>query len=125
MHLLVDLSVKELIFGTFARFKNTSCSIKCLEISDDQYYELRRLIRKFEKRKKVYSFNVVGLFAVALNLKVKKANSFYCAEFVKYALEQAHIVEELPEIIRPEDFNNIKESKIVYEGLLQKYAIQR
>ena len=112
-------------FGTFARFKNTTCSIKCLEITDNQYYELKRLIRKFEKRKKIYTFNVVGLFAVALNVKVQKANSFYCAEFVKYALEQSHIVQELPEIIRPDDFYNLNDSKPVYEGLLRKYAVSR
>lgn len=112
-------------FGTFARFKNTTCSIKCLEVEDKQYYDLKRLIRKFEKRKRIYTFNVVGLFAVALNVKVKRTNSFYCAEFVKYALEQSHIVEELPEIIRPDDFYNLDDSKPVYEGLLRKYALTR
>lgn len=112
-------------FGTFARFKNTRCSIECIEVTDEQYYELRRLIKNFEKKKRVYSFNVVGLFAVALNLKIQKENSFYCAEFVKYALEQSHIVEELPEIIRPDDFYNLNKSKIVYEGLLRKYALNR
>ena len=113
-------------YGTFGRFKNTRCNIKCLEVTDEQYYELKRLIKKFDKRKRIYKFNVVGLFAVALNLKVQKANSFYCAEFVKYALEQSHIIEEkLPEIIRPDDFYNLKESKPVYEGLLRKYAVSR
>ena len=112
-------------YGTFARFKNTRCSIKCLEVTDEQYYELKRLIKNFDKRKRIYKFNVVGLFAVALNLKIQKENTFYCAEFVKYALEQANIVDELPEIIRPDDFNNIEKSKFVYEGLLRKYAMSR
>ena len=112
-------------FGTFARFKNTRCSIKCLEVTDEQYYELKRLIRKFEKRKRIYTFNVVGLFAVALNVKVQKANSFYCAEFVKYALEESRIVSKLPDIIRPDDFYNLNKSKLVYEGLLRKYAMSR
>ena len=112
-------------YGTFGRFKNTRCNIKCLEVTDEQYFELKKLIKKFEKRKRVYKFNVVGLFAVALNLKIQKENSFYCAEFVKYALEQSHIVEELPEIIKPDDFYYLNKSKLVYEGLLRKYALTR
>ena len=94
-------------------------------MTNEQYYELKRLIKNFDKRKRIYKFNVVGLFAVALNLKIQKENTFYCAEFVKYALEQANIVDELPEIIRPDDFNNIEKSKFVYEGLLRKYAMSR
>ena len=117
--------MKELIFGTFARFKNTKCSIKCIEVTDEQYYELKKLIKKFEKRKKIYTFNVIGLFAVALNLKVQKENSFYCAEFVKYALEEAHIVRSLPKIIKPDDFCNLEISFPVYEGLLRKYMVSR
>ena len=112
-------------FGTFARFRNTKCSIECIEITDEQYFELKRLIKNFEKKKRIYTFNVVGLFAVALNMKIQKENSFYCAEFVKYALEESHIVEELPKIIRPDDFSNLKKSKLVYEGLLRKYAVSR
>ena len=112
-------------FGTFRRFKNTKCSIKCIEITDDQYYELKRIIKKFEKKKKIYSFNVIGLFATALNIKVQKENSFYCAEFVKYALEESHIVSALPDLIKPEDFHNLEISVPVYEGLLRKYAVTK
>ena len=112
-------------FGTFARFKNTTCNITSLEVTDDQYYELKRLIKNIEKTKQDYKFNVIGLFAVSLNLKVQKEKSFYCAEFVKYALEKPHIVEGLPKIIKPHDFYNLEGSEFVYEGLLRKYGVTR
>ena len=125
MRLLVVLFVKELIFGTFRRFKNTRCSIECIEVTDEQYYELRKIIKKFEKKKKIYSFNVIGLFAAALNLKIQKENSFYCAEFVKYALEESNIVKALPKVIKPDDFCHLDISIPVYEGLLRKYVTSK
>ena len=112
-------------FGTFGRFKNTKCSIKCLEVTDDQYYKLKSLIRKFERTKKEYKFNVIGLFTVALKLKIQKEKSFYCAEFVKYVLEETKIEKELPELIIPDHFNHLPKSKPVYEGLLRQYATSR
>ena len=33
---------------------------------------------------KLYKFNVIGLIAVALNVRIKREKYFYCAEFVKY-----------------------------------------
>ena len=107
--------------GTFGRFKNTKCRIKCLEITDEHYYKLNELINKFEKERENYKFNVIGLFAVSLNLKIQKENSFYCAEFIKHALEETNIVDKLPEIIIPDHFNNIENAKQIYEGLLREY----
>jgi len=107
--------------GTFKRFYKTKATIYSIEITDEQYQKLIKLIYKFEKRKELYKFNVIGLFAVALNIKWKKERSFYCAEFVKYALEHADIKVDLPEIIKPDDFLDIENSKQIYTGYMQKY----
>lgn len=74
-------------------------------------------------RKKLYKFNIIGLFAVSINKKVKFKNSFYCAEFVKYVLEEAGVKTNLPEIIKPEDFKNLESAKLVYNGKLNEYKL--
>ena len=107
--------------GTFKRFYKTKATIYSIEITDEQYRKLINLIAKFEKRKELYKFNVIGLFAVALNIKWKKERSFYCAEFVKYALEHADIKVDLPEIIKPDDFTYIENLEKIYTGYMQKY----
>lgn len=49
-------------------------------------------------------------------------NYFYCAEFVKYVLEKANVDLNLPDkMIRPENFKDIENKELVYEGLLNKY----
>ena len=60
---------------------------------------------------------------LADNLKVHRNNHFYCAEFVKYVLENSVGGIELPEIIKPEDFEEIKGLELIYTGVLRKYKM--
>jgi len=107
--------------GTFKRFYKTKATIYSIQITDEQYEKLIEIIHKFERKKELYSFNTIGLFAVALNKKWKKERSFYCAEFVKYALEHADIKVDLPEIVKPDDFTYIENLEKIYTGYMQKY----
>lgn len=107
--------------GTFKRFKNTTTIIYSLEITDEQYKNIEKLIEKMIEHRKKYKFNILGLFAVSVHKKVTIKNAFYCAEFVKYVVENAGIEMELPEIIKPQDFRNQKNLNVVYTGLLRNY----
>ena len=107
--------------GTFKRFKNTKAIIFRIAITEEQYQKLERLIGHFEKFKKRYRFNIIGLMSVALNIKLVRRNCFYCAEFVQYALKRAKIENSLPRVIKPLDFLNIEGMSIVYKGLLREY----
>ncbi len=107
--------------GTFKRFQKTTASIYSLEVNDEEYEKIQTTIRKFQEDEKTYKFNVIGLFAVALNLKIQKKDSFYCAEFVKYVLENAGIETNLPTIVRPDDFKNLENLKSEYKGVFREY----
>ena len=56
-----------------------------------------------------------------LNYKIKRERHFYCAEFVKYVLEQSNIC-YLPDIVKPEDFKEIDNLDVVYNGQLREYG---
>lgn len=58
---------------------------------------------------------------MAINLKFRREKSFYCAEFVKYVLEKSKINEELPDLVKPEDFKDMKGLCIEYSGILKEY----
>lgn len=107
--------------GTFKRFYKTRAKVYSLEISEEQYENIKNNINQIKNNKENYKFNIVGLLAVGFNKKIKKEYSFYCAEFVKYIFEKSKIKIELPEIVRPEDFRNIYGLQEIYEGLLSKY----
>ena len=107
--------------GTFKRFYKTTSEIYRIEVEDNKYDKLKEKIDEFKQNKEKYKFNVLGLFAIAIDKKVKKKNSFYCAEFVKYVLEEAGIDFKLPELVRPESFKNIENKETIYKGLLKEY----
>lgn len=109
--------------GTFKRFFNTKTKIYALEITEKQYEKVKETIEKIEKEN--YTFNILGLFAVGFHKKIKMKHSFYCAEFVKYVIEQAEIPVKLPDIIRPEDFKDIEGLQEIYSGFLRKYQSSR
>ena len=107
--------------GTFKRFKKTKAMIFSMMVEDEQYNKIKNKIQEMEKEKETYKFNIWGLFAVSIHKKVEEPKTFYCAEFVKYILEDSGIKVELPEIIRPENFKSIPNKKEIYKGLLRNY----
>lgn len=115
--------IKEsLTSGTYKRFKNTEASVYEIEITAKQYIEVQKFVRAMYKRRKQYKFNFIGVFFVMFNKKIKRKNALYCAEFVKGALEEGNVdVSYLPEIIKPEDFKKMKNTKLIYRGKLRKY----
>lgn len=110
-------------FGTFKRFKKTKTKIYSLEVSDEDYDTIRRIIDEFNLNKDKYRFNLIGLICVMLNYKVKRVNCYYCAEFVKYVLDNTSIKLDMPDVVKIEDFEKINGSKIVYIGRLNKYKM--
>lgn len=107
--------------GTFKRFYNTKAKVYSLEVTEEQYEKVKEKIEKMKQEK--YSFNILGLIAVGLHKKIRKEHSFYCAEFVKYVMEQAGIELSLPELVKPEDFKKIEGMKEIYSGFFRKYKI--
>lgn len=110
--------------GTLKRFSKTKARVYSLEIDDEQYEKLKYTIFCIKKLKRSYKFNILGLFAVGFKIKIRADKSFYCAEFVKYVLEEANIETKLPELIKPEDFKQIKNLELEYDGLLKFYEYQ-
>ena len=109
--------------GTFKRFKKTQALILKLEVTEDQHMQIRSEIKKFIAKRKTYRFNILGLCYVLFNKKREKENYFYCAEFVKYLLQKANVVEVLPNVIKPEDFIKIENKKTIYKGKLNEFRL--
>lgn len=111
--------------GTFKRFKYTKTKIYSLEIEEKQYFKIKQKIEYIKSERSNYKFNVIGLFAVGIHKRIKFKNSFYCAEFIKYLIENADIETNLPEMVKPEDFKKLENTKLIYEGKLKDYNIEK
>lgn len=109
--------------GTFKRFKNTRTEIYVLKGTDEQYEKASEIIRKMNKMRERYKFNIIGLFLAGFNKRLEIKDSFYCAEFVKYVLSNSDVknVKNLPLLIKPEDFKKLEGLELIYTGLLCEY----
>lgn len=109
--------------GTFKRFKNTRAEVYSIFVTDEQYEKAQKVISYFNNNKQKYRFNFIGLACVSIHKKIKRKNTFYCAEFVRHILKVSGVTEvnELPEIIRPEDFKKLNGIMLEYKGLLRRY----
>lgn len=111
--------------GTFKRFKKTTANIYSLLVTDKQYEDAKSIIKYIQENKKLHNFNVIGLFAVGFNKRLQTNNSFYCAEFVQYVINNSKIANNLPEIIKPEDFKNLENLRLIYHGKLRDYNVEK
>ncbi|MCL2382830.1 MAG: hypothetical protein FWC79_01330 [Oscillospiraceae bacterium] len=110
-------------FGTFKRFKKTKAVVFSKTVTEEQYDRIQHVIKQMEKDKEKYRFNIIGMAAVSLGKQVERENYFYCAEFVRYILSEAGVeTEELPKIVKPQDFTKLKGINSIYEGFLQEYS---
>ena len=113
---------EEINSGTFKRFKNTKAMVLSYSVTNEQYNKIKNIIYETKRNKLLFKFNVLGLFGVYFNKKREKLNYFYCAEYIKFILEQSGVGLDLPKIVRPENFKNIKGSEVIYTGLLKEYC---
>ncbi len=111
--------------GTYKRFYKTKAKIYSMQITDEQYDKLVKIINQMKEEKRKYRFNMLGLVLAAFNIKVKRKKAFYCAEFVKYVLEGIGIDTKLPEIVKPEQFKQLNGLQEIYEGLLSQYKVPK
>lgn len=112
-------------FGTFKRFKKTQVSVLEIRVSNEDYQNMENKIKDFKQNREQYKFNILGLILAGLNKKAEAPNSFYCAEFVKYILEQGNVdLSDLPPVVKPEDFKKISDANLIYKGYLKDYNLE-
>jgi len=107
--------------GTFNRFQKTKAEIFSIKVTEVQYNKIKEEIKNFETNKLLYKFNIIGLILAGIDLKYKRENHFYCAEFVKYLFDVAGIDMNLSTPVKPMYFKVEEQVELLYNGLLKNY----
>ena len=105
--------------GTFNRFKKTKAKILEIDVSEDDYNKLSDELTNFKNG--VWKYNYLGVLLYPSKKAIHFKNRFYCSEFVKHMLDLTNTNFELPEVVKPYDFNSIENSNVIYEGILKNY----
>lgn len=73
-----------------SRLKQDTCFR--VEITEEQYEQLKSSILEFERRKELYNYNLIGLIFCMLRLSKKRRDKYFCSEFIAEVLSDANII---------------------------------
>ena len=107
--------------GTFARFAEGDCELFALDVSDESYYKIQKLIEfyieNYDKCKYNFRAIVPMYIGIEQNLKFKMT----CSQFVATLLELSGAC-ALPRhrsLMQPVDFLKIKTLRSIYKGKIK------
>lgn len=104
-------------------FKNATCAVYSLLIKETGYEKMLHYIQKIEAQKENYRYNVIGLFAVMMNIPLKRENAFFCSQFVASVLKQGDSIDfNTPlSLVTPHDLQVAENLTLVFQGKLKDY----
>lgn len=113
---------ENLVDGVYQRFANTRFALYRLKVSDEDYKLLLASVHEFEKQKKLYRFNLLGMVTAKVGYSFDREKSFFCSQFVATVLEESglELLEKQAGLTHPMDFSNIEGVELMYEGILNE-----
>lgn len=107
----------------FKHFNKTKCRIYRLCITKEKYNKVVNLLNQFESNINDYKYDIIGLFLKTMSIPIKREKHYVCTQFVAEILENAHIYEfgKSNLLVKPQDFEKISNSNIIYTGYLNQY----
>ncbi|MEN2767200.1 hypothetical protein [Ornithinibacillus xuwenensis] len=113
--------VREDIRGDF--LKNSSCGVYTLNITEEEYINIRHHIKEIEKRAADYKYNFIGLIGILLKINIRRKNAFFCSQFVATVLQDAESIKlsKPTNFITAADIREQSELQLIYQGRLGDY----
>ncbi|MDE5582709.1 MAG: hypothetical protein K2J08_03275 [Ruminococcus sp.] len=108
--------------GTFGQYGFIPCEIYRIPVTREQKEKYNLVISHFAKNRNIYSYNVLGLIPVYLNICWERKRSFVCSQFVAYTMDKIGIPLEKPFCLyKPDDFRNFPNADLIYSGELNRF----
>lgn len=108
--------------GTLGLFGTIPCEIYRIPVTKEQKQLYNQLIKHFIDNRNIYSYNILGILAVYLNIEWNREKSFLCSQFVAYIMDKIGIKLEKPFCLyTPDDFRNFPDAALVYSGELNTF----
>lgn len=111
--------------GTLGKYDSIPCEIYRIPVTRKQREIYEDTIEYFCKNRNIFSYNILGLIAVYLNIEWKRRKNFLCSQFVAYTLEKIGIPLEKPFCLyKPDDFRGFPYAELIYQGELNDFYYQ-
>lgn len=108
--------------GTLGKYGSIPCEIYRIPVTHEQKLAYENIIRHFSEYRNIYSYNILGLFAIYMNIEWNRKKNFLCSQFVAYTIEKMGIPLEKPSCMyTPDDFRAFPGADLIYEGELNSF----
>ncbi len=123
--LIAGFIKEDVYFGTYRYFDDTRCLLLKIEVSAGEYRRIRNVIESFYHNQERYSYNLLGLFGVAMQYPIHQKNKYFCSQFVAEVFEKSglQLWRQPTALISPNDFLMHPQFELVYEGSLYHYPL--
>ncbi|MDR0906163.1 MAG: hypothetical protein LBN00_08345 [Oscillospiraceae bacterium] len=117
---------KETVNDRHFRFGRSGLVLE-LSVTEEQYDEVFHNIRVFCDNPDAFSYNLPGLITGIFNRTHERETRFFCSEFVYFVLNEAGICDFgiTRGHVRPQMFLRRLNGRVVFDGKLPAYALQR
>lgn len=108
--------------GTLGKFASIPCEIYQLPVTAEQYAKFLQLIDHFQACRRQYSYSLMGLLRVKMQIERDLERKFVCSQFVAYVLHECGIhLEKAPCLYSPDDLRFLPQATLIYRGELNNY----
>ena len=108
--------------GTLGKFDTIPCEIYEIRLTEEQYAHFQLIINYFCDHRKQYSYSILGLIMVKLQIKRNLERKFVCSQFVAHVLKECGVtLEKPPCLYSPDDLRYLPDAKLIYRGELNRY----
>ncbi len=108
--------------GTLGKFDSIPCEIYKIPVTPRQKEIYNEVIAYFNNNRNIFSYNILGLVAIYLNIEWNRKKNFLCSQFVAYTMEKIGIELQKPfSMYTPDDFRGFPGATLIYEGELNSF----
>lgn len=112
--------------ATAGLFTNATCAIYTCQVTEQEYSRMQEKIRQMERQKDLYKYNLIGLFGIAMNIKIEREHAFFCSQFVATIMNECQSsLRVAPYFAQPHHFEQHTSLKLKFKGNLQTYVCSK
>ena len=108
--------------GTLGKFTVIPCEIYEIPVTQEQYQHFQEIIAHFQAFRKRYSYSLIGLLRVKMQIEKELSRKFVCSQFVAYVLNECGVILDKPPCLySPDDLRYLPQARLIYRGELNRY----
>lgn len=106
-------------------FEEATCAVYSCTVSERRYHHIQSIVRRIESDAQQYKYNLLGLFALMLNVRLERKRAYFCSQFVASLFEQTgtSLTAKRSEFATPADLVQSEGLKETFRGKLRALAV--